>query len=188
MYLSTLLTLVGLLWMGSELGLILLRRSTDRKNDRDQRSVVWLNVTIYVSLSLGILAAMFRIGRLDVDGAVFAWSGLGLIVLGIALRWAAILTLRRSFTVNVAIRPDQTLVTTGLYRLVRHPSYTGALLSFAGLAASFSNWITLAVVLIPIATAFVMRIRIEESALREAFGDTYDAYCASTWRLIPGVY
>jgi protein-S-isoprenylcysteine O-methyltransferase Ste14 len=114
--------------------------------------------------------------------------GIVLIVAGLAVRWLAILTLRKYFTVDVAIREDHKVVMTGLYRYVRHPAYLGSLLSFLGLAISFSNWLAALVTFLPITGAFIYRIKVEEKALDDFFGEAYRRYCSSTKRLIPGVF
>lgn len=96
--------------------------------------------------------------------------------------------LGRLFTVNVAIAADHTLIDSGPYRTIRHPSYTGALLVFPGLGISFGNWLSLIIVVVPTSLAFMQRIAIEEAALTRALGDSYPRYMARTKRLIPGVY
>jgi protein-S-isoprenylcysteine O-methyltransferase Ste14 len=75
-----------------------------------------------------------------------------------------------------------------MYRFVRHPAYAGSLLSFLGLALCFSNYLTMLIVFIPVCLAFLNRIHIEENAFIDAFGNEYLDYCASTKRLIPGIF
>lgn len=106
----------------------------------------------------------------------------------LALRWTAVLTLGRSFSANVAIRSTQTLHKTGLYRFVRHPSYTGLLLIFVAIGLRTLNGAALVIVLVPILAAMLYRIHIEEAALRGAFGTEYTNYSRTTKRLIPGLY
>ena len=110
-----------------------------------------------------------------------------LILSGMAIRWASILTLGRLFTVNVAIHAEHRLVESGPYRFVRHPSYTGLILAFLGVGVSFGDGLSIAAILVPTTLAVWNRILKEEGALRKAFGDSYDAYAARTKRLIPGV-
>ena len=76
-------------------------------------------------------------------GAVF-WAGCALFRLGLMLRWYSIIYLGRFFTVNVAIHSGHEIIDTGPYRYIRHPSYTGALLAFLGLALTLANWVSLA--------------------------------------------
>lgn len=178
---------VSVLWVGSEIGLAVLRRSGEGAARRDGGSLAILNCVIYGSVALGLFLSARGVGRVAMPEGV-AWAGLAAIVLGLALRWAAILTLRRFFTVDVAIHADHRLVEKGPYRVLRHPAYAGTLLSFAGLAACTQSLLAAPVVLVPIAAAFVHRIRVEERALRAAFQEEYPAYAARTWRLVPGCW
>jgi protein-S-isoprenylcysteine O-methyltransferase Ste14 len=109
-------------------------------------------------------------------------------MIGLIIRWIAILSLNRSFRVKVTVAENQKLLTTGIYRCIRHPSYSGSLLSFLGLALVFNNWITIVVLFLPIFLAFLYRIRIEERVLYEAFEQEYEEYCQKSKRLIPGIY
>ncbi len=111
-----------------------------------------------------------------------------LLILGLAVRWTAILTLGKSFSANVAIHATQTLNRSGLYRWVRHPSYSGMLLIFAAVGLSTRNWVSLAVMLIFPTAALLYRIHVEEIALTGAFGPEYTQYQRETKRLIPGIY
>src|SRR5262245_52177059 len=94
----------------------------------------------------------------------------------------------RFFTVDVAIHEGNELVTRGPCRCLRHPSYTGALLTTFGLGLTFGNWLALAAFVVPLAAALLARIHVEERALAEQFGDTWRAHAARTWRLVPFVW
>ena len=87
----------------------------------------------------------------------------------------------------VAIQPGHTLVTSGVYGVIRNPSYLGLLINSLGWALAFRSGVgvLLTALLIP---PLVARMRAEERLLRSQFGDEYEAYCARTSRLIPGVY
>jgi len=110
------------------------------------------------------------------------------LVLGLAIRWAAILSLGKSFSANVAIQLSQTVYRSGLYRWVRHPSYLGMLVIFLAIGIHSRNWIGLFVVLIPTTLALLYRIHVEEIALNQAFGEAYSAYSKTTRRLLPFLY
>ena len=119
------------------------------------------------------------------------WIGIvsvAILAAALAIRWTAIVTLGKSFSVNVAIHATQTLYKTGLYRLVRHPSYTGLLLVFVAIGLHTRNWVGLAIMLIPPGAALLYRIRVEEAALGQAFGQEYTDCSKATKRLLPGVY
>ena len=104
------------------------------------------------------------------------------------VRWLAIISLKHQFTVDISITRNHQLVTKGIYRFVRHPAYAGSLLSFFGLGLFFANYLSILIIFIPICAAFLYRIRVEEKALLDNFGEEYANYCASTKRLIPEIF
>src|SRR5205823_10996608 len=130
--------------------------------------MIWLAIAI--SVIAGIFVALnFRAAALP-HGGIFATAGVVLFVAGLILRWWAVITLGRFFTVDVTIEKDHELVDRGPFRIVRHPSYTGVLLAFVGFALSLRNWAALVVILMPIFVAFVRRMNVEEEALSQALG------------------
>lgn len=92
------------------------------------------------------------------------------------------------FRGDVTVRPDQPIVERGAYRYLRHPSYLAAMLLHFGFGLCFTNWGTLALLMLAIPPLFVYRIRVEERALRAHLGAPYDTYSSRTKRLIPGVW
>ena len=116
------------------------------------------------------------------------FAGVALFVTGLLLRWRAIITLGRFFTVDVAIEPDHELIERRPFRMVRHPSYTGVLLAFVGLALTLGNWAALLAILVPIGAAFIHRMNVEENALSGALGPQYTDYMRRTNRLVPFLY
>jgi protein-S-isoprenylcysteine O-methyltransferase Ste14 len=179
---------VSMVWLASEILLAFLLRAkpTDIRRDDSSQKILW--IVIVISGSAGIFFGVQRLGHVGASSAAFQIAGVVLIVLGMVLRWTAILTLRRQFTVDVAITGHHQLVTWGVYHYLRHPTYAGLLLAFLGVGLSFANCISVAVKVIPIVAAFLHRIRIEERVLMDHFGTEYKNYCASTRRLIPFVY
>jgi len=122
-----------------------------------------------------------------IDGDAVRWLGVILFAAGGALRIWPVYVLGNRFSGLVAIQPGHTLLTTGIYGVIRHPSYLGLLLNALGWGLAFRSWagVLLAALLLPLLLA---RIRSEEALLRAQFGAAYDAYCARTSRLIPGVF
>lgn len=180
--------LLGPVYGLSEFVLLLAKRSrgTSESNDRGSLGVLWAVILGSIGLAIAF-SILFRkadsqlLARLTPVAGVFFVGGL-------ALRWCAICYLGPLFTVNVAIASDHRLIDTGPYRYIRHPSYTGALLAFLGLGIAFGNWLSLLAVLMPTSLAFMWRIAIEETALRQALGESYVRYITHTKRLIPLVY
>jgi protein-S-isoprenylcysteine O-methyltransferase Ste14 len=179
---------VSALWVASELALSIGRRSKSNDSHLDRRSLQLLWAALTAACILGGMAQGLRSGRVPFSMNATLIAGVGLIVAGIAFRWIAILTLKSMFTVDVAIRKDHVLVDRGIYSILRHPSYTGALLSFIGLGVAYRNWYSLAIMAIGTFAALSYRIAVEERALRGAFGAAYDAYAKKTSRLVPGIY
>jgi protein-S-isoprenylcysteine O-methyltransferase Ste14 len=181
-------TIVALLFFFSELLLGIVRRSRGGEaTSRDRGSMIVLWAVITVAIFGAILCAKSGLTRLPLSFDARQITAIAVMVAGLAFRWVSILTLGRFFTVNVAAHADHQLVDFGPYRLIRHPSYTGLLIAFVGLAIYFGTWVGLAVMMVPITLALLYRIRVEEEALGAALGARYEAYRARTKRLIPGV-
>src|SRR5436190_24063530 len=181
--------LLGLVYLISELLLTVTRRSHSRtgtKQDRSTLRVVWL--VIVVSVAAGTyVAKQWPVAALPHQRS-FEFAGVALFIAGLFLRWWAIITLGRFFTVDVTIEKDHEVVARGPFRVVRHPSYTGVLLAFVGLGLSLRNWAALLIILLPIFAAFNHRMNVEEDALSGALGSQYTDYMRRTKRLVPFVY
>src|SRR5205809_5988841 len=178
--------LLGLIYLISELLLTVTRRSRSRTGTKQERStvrVVWL--VIMVSVAAGIYVTKHWSAAALPHARSCAFAGVVLFVAGLLLRWWAIVTLGRFFTVDVTIEKDHELVERGPFRMVRHPSYTGLLLAFAGLALSLGNWAALLVMLLPIGAAFIHRMDVEENALSYALGSQYTDSMWRTSRVVP---
>jgi Putative protein-S-isoprenylcysteine methyltransferase len=122
-----------------------------------------------------------------IDGDTIRWLGVVLFATGGALRIWPVFVLGQRFSGLVAIQPGHTLVTSGVYGVIRHPSYLGLLINSLGWSLAFRSGVgvLLTVLLIP---ALLSRISAEENLLRAQFGEEYKAYCSHTSRLIPGIY
>lgn len=182
------INVVSLIWVISEIVLARLKYSDTAASKQDKSSLRILWSTIILGIASGFFLAFFRIGTIRAVSYYAAIAGLVLIVVGLLVRWIAVLTLWKYFTVDVSIVNEHKLVNTGLYKFIRHPAYTGSLLSFLGVGLVFSNWLSFLVIFVPITIAFVYRINVEEKALTAFFGDQYVRYCATTKRLIPMIY
>jgi protein-S-isoprenylcysteine O-methyltransferase Ste14 len=156
---------------------------------REDRSNRWvLPVFFILGLLDGFLPAYAdRMGLWVIDGDAVRWAGVALFAAGGALRLWPVFVLGDRFSGLVAIQPGHTLVTGGIYGLIRHPSYLGLIVSTLGWGLAFNSWVgaLLAALHVPPVLA---RIHAEERLLQSQFGDEYVAYRARTSRLIPGIY
>jgi protein-S-isoprenylcysteine O-methyltransferase Ste14 len=121
------------------------------------------------------------------DGNPVRWLGVALFAVGGALRLWPVFELGHRFSGLVAIQPGHTLVTSGIYGVIRHPSYLGLLVTTLGWGLAFRAGVgvLLTALMIP---PLLARMRAEERLLCAQFGAEYSAYCARTSRLIPGFY
>ncbi|KVG62405.1 methyltransferase family protein [Burkholderia pseudomultivorans] len=157
--------------------------------ERERRDNRWvLAAFALLGLLLAYLPALTdRLDFWTFDGDTLRWIGVVLYVAGGALRIWPVFVLGKRFSGLVAIQPGHALVTDGIYRRIRNPSYLGLLVNSVGWAFAFRSGVgvlLVALMLVPL----VARIRAEEALLRAHFGGEYDAYCARTWRLVPGLY
>jgi protein-S-isoprenylcysteine O-methyltransferase Ste14 len=157
--------------------------------EREDRGNRWVLTAFgLIGLLLAYLPAYTdRTDFWTLDGDAVRWLGVVLFAAGSALRIWPVFVLGRRFSGLVAIQPGHTLVTGGIYGVIRHPSYLGLLVGSLGWALAFRSalGVLLTALLIP---PLVARIGAEERLLRMQFGDEYDAYRSRTSRLIPGIY
>lgn len=108
-------------------------------------------------------------------------------VVGFVLSSVAVVALGPQFSVEVTIQEGHRLITTGPYRLLRHPRYSGTLLFFAGISLVFRSGLSLLLVAL-VAALLLWRIHDEERLMKDEFGAAWQQYAARTWRLVPYVY
>jgi protein-S-isoprenylcysteine O-methyltransferase Ste14 len=114
-----------------------------------------------------------------------AWLGTAVFGLALALFLATHRQLGRNWSQTLELREGHTLVTHGVYRLVRHPMYTAFFLWGAAQALLLQNWIVGPAGLIGFGTLYAFRVAREEAMMRAAFGQQYADYSARTKRIIP---
>jgi protein-S-isoprenylcysteine O-methyltransferase len=176
-------------WILPEVVAWRVKRSTDSSKARDQGSLNliavlwWIGIAMDFSLSLLLPQAAISWKR-----TTLFFVGTCLMLLGIALRWYSAAILGKYFTFDVAIQSGQILVEAGPYRYIRHPSYSGALLTLLGFGLALGHWIGLAANLSCMGFAYAYRIPVEEAALASALGEAYKQYMRRTRRLVPFLF
>lgn len=162
------------------------RRPEATRRDRGSRVVTRL--ALIPGLLLLVLLPRIAPGAEIEPPLVPVVLGMVIFSLGEALRVWSMLALGRYFTYTVRTSRDQPVITSGPYRIVRHPSYTGILLIVIGVGAASGNWLGLGVVTVMALGGLSYRINVEEKALLEDVGERYRVYAERHKRLIPFVW
>jgi protein-S-isoprenylcysteine O-methyltransferase Ste14 len=180
--------IVWAVWFSSEVLLNRLMRSgSNDKKGLDKGSIRLIWVMISIAITLGVVLAIYV--RLPISKTiVLPFVGLTLIIIGMVFRFISIRALGRLFTVDVTIRDNHKIKKDGIYRIIRHPSYSGSLISFIGFSISLNNWLGLLAITIIITIALLYRIKIEEKILIDRFGTEYLDYKNNSYCLIPFIY
>jgi protein-S-isoprenylcysteine O-methyltransferase Ste14 len=161
-------------------------RAGARRQDQGSRVVLLCVVTL--GLLFGTLLAFWvPVTAITSARIVAFWLGILLINAGVAFRLYAIHALGAYFTTAVAVAPEQTVIEVGPYRLIRHPSYTGFLITVLGLGLCCTNWLSLLVMVGCALIGFSYRMHVEERVLQRQLGQPYQEYMGRTKRLVPFV-
>lgn len=153
---------------------------------KDQGSLTVVVLAYVVALAAGgLLAGTQRWATIDSYRHPLFLLGLVLMWTGMALRLWAVRVLGRFFRITVVVQDEHRLVEEGPYRVLRHPAYSGGLLTMLGIGLAMGNWLSLLVMMSVVLLGYGYRIRVEEQALLARFGETYRRYAAARRRLIP---
>lgn len=165
---------------------LLRSKSSDQPNaDKKSLSLIWVTIIVVVTLSVYIARASY----LPIySNPEWQYAGIAIIFTGIIIRLYVVYSLGRFFTVDVTIRQNHQLKKDGVYKYLRHPSYSALLLSFMGMGWTFNNWLSLVLLVTAVLIVLIKRINIEENVLMEHFGEEYSTYKKTTKRLIPFIY
>jgi protein-S-isoprenylcysteine O-methyltransferase Ste14 len=154
--------------------------------------VVGRNLTrAYLASGIGLLLFLPFADRrgwwVFAESTGLRWSGVALAVLGSAIRVTGLWSLGKQFSGYVTLQQNHQLVQGGIYRLLRHPMYLGAVTATTGLGLVFRSWLVFAILIWNLAFV-LLRIAQEERLLGEHFGVEFESYRRRTWRLFPYVY
>ncbi|ETA79343.1 hypothetical protein T472_0217350 [Youngiibacter fragilis 232.1] len=179
------LVLWNLWWIVTFIGR---RQGKETKYDKGQRAIV-LVVSI-ISIPWLIIVPPWEYSSFDgpiARGGLVSFGGLVLFATGITVQAISMLQLKGSYTVRLGVKPEQRLVTGGLYRIVRHPGYLSYIISLSGIGIAMGSILTFVLVVI-VLIFLIKRIDEEEKMLISEFGEEYLEYMRRTKRLIPLIY
>lgn len=156
--------------------------------DRGTRKINIISLIIGIVLGIFVVPYLLPQFAIRTNVTVFFIIGVALIWAGILLRLWAVRTLGKFFHTKVVIQENHALITSGPYRHLRNPSYTGMLITLLGFGIGIGNWLSIIVLLAAGFTALVRRIAIEDRVLSGQFGKEYEKYRKRTWALIPFIW
>ncbi|MGX8710894.1 MAG: methyltransferase family protein [bacterium] len=179
--------LIAVLLMETTILLLTARNNQkgEKKSGEDRGSMLLIIVGFWLSVLLNPL--YIRLFPVVLPVPVF-WLGLAAAVSGMILRLYSVWTLRKFFSMAVRVGSKQKIVQDGPYRLIRHPAYTGSILTLLGISLAFRSVLGVPATLLIAAAVYGYRIRTEEKALEKSFGAVYRDYEQHTWRLVPHVW
>ena len=160
-----------------------------RRRTSDKPGPIQAPLTLTAMIATGTLTVLIALtnylaGGLHFEGTPYA-LGLGLALMAFALRAWAAQALGAYWSMQIELRKEQPLVKTGPYAYVRHPIYSAAILeALSAPIMCHSAW-GLAAVLTLVLPAILVRLNLEEKAMKEHFGPAYNAYMRETASLIP---
>ena len=177
-------------WIAFEIWLVA-RESGTLKNDSEDRGS---RNTIILWWSIGIVLGIFAIPNLlptliiPGNSNILFVTGILFISAGILLRFWSVRKLGKLFRSKIVIQENPPLITTGPYKYLRNPSYTGVVLTLIGFGIGIGNWLSLIFLFIISLISFVRRISFENQALSKKFGNEYEEYQKKTWSIVPFIW
>ena len=170
-------------FVASALPFVRVKREVPETRDRSDTPLVapLFLVVVVVPIILGY-------ARIGVLPDWLFYPGLAVVLIGAGFSIWAELTLGRFLYWQVQVLPDHTIIDKGPYRLIRHPMYTGQIVSFIGLGLAMQSWAAILVILVASGIRYGIRIRVEERLLVSKLGNNYVQYMKTTKRLIPFIF
>lgn len=161
------------------------RKKSDETKKQDRGSMLFMIAGYWTAVFLNPICIRILPLLLPLD---LFWIGATIALLGILVRVYSVWTLKKFFTLNVQVGSKQEIIRRGPYKYIRHPAYTGSILTLLGVAFSFRSLFSIIATVIIAAAIYGYRIKIEEKLLAENFGEAYNGYKKETWRLIPYIW
>jgi protein-S-isoprenylcysteine O-methyltransferase Ste14 len=191
---GVLLPVAELVWLLMELAEVWRGRHARRAVDRDTRRGrrrFWVAVAVCAAVvTVAVNVAPAAVPAAEIRPGIVAFTlGMVLLMVGLGLREWSFRALRgRYLNFSVVLSPDRPVVTTGPYRLLRHPGNAGILLTCTGIGLTSANWVGWAAITLTPLAMIIWRIRAEETALLTTLGEHYRRYADEHKRLVPMIW
>jgi len=164
------------------------RRTVEQNKSKDSGSLQVILLGMWIAMLVSFPLAFVKSLSFPASSILPAFAaGNALLVAGSLLRRHCWKVLGRYFTGDVQVHSDQPVIQHGVYRWVRHPSYSGGILMQAGIGVALANWASLAILVTVAVLVYFYRVSREERALVQTLGEPYLAYMKKTKRFVPFV-
>ncbi len=182
--------IVSISWGIALFFLYILSGKSSKLNDRGSSLLLFVVIGFIIQFGIpsAIKSQQTGFGFISNNYKIVAYTGVLAICLGIIIEIISIYTLKKQFSVVVKTIENHKLIDYGIYKYIRHPMYTAALLIVVGFGLALANWIYTIIFAIIGLIAFGYRIIIEERFLEEYFGEKYLEYKKRTKKIIPKIY
>ena len=175
-----------ILWAIVERGFSLSGQQQSKGRKQHQGSYWLISLCWYGAMIFSMFDALsLRITVFVTPLWILRGLGIILILSGIVMRFLARKILGKQYSVHLETSDTHNLVTTGIYRVIRHPAYFGLMCLFVGIPLSMGSWGGIIFAVAGGIPAIIYRIVLEEKLLNERFGMQYKEYNEKTWRLVP---
>ena len=159
-----------------------------KNSETDKFSMGFITLGVIIVLSGAITYWAYFANSTELSWNLYTTTGISLLILGSGIRIWAIRHLGKFFTNSVQFDSRHQLITTGPYKMIRHPSYLGAYLAIIGSALFLNAILIFCIGVVIMFAAYLYRIQVEEIGLKKTFEKEYPIYQNNTKRLIPFIY
>jgi protein-S-isoprenylcysteine O-methyltransferase Ste14 len=185
-----LLILIPTIWIAFEISLVIRDKAQGKGKTISDKGTRYFN---FIAITVGILAAAIlnSVQKFVFPGGktpIVFFIGMLIMLVGMALRYWAVIYLGAFFRTTIETDQDQKVVSGGPYHLIRHPSYCGWLLVCLGYGIAVQNWLSLTTAFLLPLIALLYRIQVEEQVLVSTLGADYVEYQKKTKKLLPWVW
>jgi protein-S-isoprenylcysteine O-methyltransferase Ste14 len=175
------------LFLFTELFLRKKGESSSLKADKSDNGTTRIIFTTYISsIILLLVLTVVKIGFFE--NAIVGWAGLSFMASGLIVRFLSMRELGKFYSRTLRTTENQKLITTGPYRLIRHPGYLSSICIWIGTGLALQNFVLIPAFLLVFVSVYIYRITSEERMLAAEFGEDYTKYQSASWRLLPYLY